>query len=122
MKLTALLVSILSLSSLTYGSADFPRPIYVCQGGNQDVSIRVEKHGVVYIENSECGVRMTLNQSGPRVSLFRGVESTDSDLDLCGGSAVIGSGILQLQRTITLKLNGGESSGYYRCQLSAPQY
>jgi hypothetical protein len=119
---------------------------YTCQENNRgkledsDVTLsfvpaKLQKEGKpeIYLENSECGVRMFYKnapkifkqtksskpKAGAKVS-FKGVEADDSDVDLCGSSVTVSKNIFETgagakNNKVTLTLTGGESAGKYDC-------
>jgi hypothetical protein len=88
---------------------------YSCD--DTDVTLSVSGAKQILIENSECGVFMNQTARGPRVINFKAIEADDSDPDLCGDHATVTSSVFTGGSPITLTLNGGESSGTYRCTL-----
>ena len=92
--------------------------VYECTGGTGDVSISVVSQRVLYVTNSECGVRLVYQRGNQSTSLFKGVEANDSDVELCGSAAYISSSIFQRATRVAMTLQGGESQGRYVCTLT----
>jgi hypothetical protein len=91
---------------------------YDCTGGSGDVSFSVNAKQELMIMNSECNVRMVLKSKAAQFSAFKGVEASDSDVDLCGASATVSTGVLSGESPVVLNLVGGESGGTYHCAIA----
>ena len=111
--MTATLFSGLFAASVAFGA----QPVYTCTGGTGDVTIVVDRQGVIEVANSECSVRLVFSRAGRSYSAFRGVPGNDSDTELCGESATVSSAIFQLAPRVEMVLHGGESEGRYDCRL-----
>jgi hypothetical protein len=92
--------------------------VYDCTGGTGDVSITVERQGVLSVANSECSVTLVYVRAARAFTAFKGVAGPSSDVDLCGDGATISTGILQLAPRVEMILHGGESEGRYACTLT----
>jgi hypothetical protein len=90
---------------------------YTCTGGTGDVSISVERRGVLEVSNSECSVTLVFVRASSLFSVFRGVPGPSSDTELCGQSAIVSTGIFQLAPRVEMNLQGGESQARYECTL-----
>jgi hypothetical protein len=106
---------------ILFSTSAFAAPaetLYTCTGGTGDVSITIERPGVVVIENTECGARMRFVRAAGNTSIFNGVPGDDSDLELCGSLAYISTNIFNHAPTIAMYLANGESAARYMCKLS----
>ena|ERR1041385_9197519 len=108
--------SVLTLLFFVSSQAMASGAVYTCTGGTGDVSVTIERPGVVYIQNTECGARMRFVRASGNTSIFRGVAGDDSDLELCGSLAYITTSIFYNATAIGMTLANGESAARYVCR------